>query len=231
MRLDAIDWTTVETDLARQPYARVPAVLSETECAALVALYEDDTLFRSRVVMERHRFGAGEYKYFKDPLPPGVARLRTGLYAPLAHIANRWMEALAVPGRFPATLEAFRAQCAAAAQAEPTPLLLRYEAGGYNCLHQDLYGPVAFPLQVVAFLSRPETDFTGGEFVLVEQRPRAQSIATVVPGGPGDLVVFPNRVRPVSGSRGVFRVTVRHGLSRVHSGRRHALGVIFHDAA
>jgi uncharacterized protein len=230
MRLDTIDWTLAEEALAGQPWARLPGVLSPGECAALAALYDDDRLFRSRVVMERHRFGAGEYKYFQDPLPPPVAALREGLYAPLAHIANRWAEALRSAERFPETLEAFRLHCAAAGQSAPTPLLLRYEAGGYNCLHQDVYGPVAFPLQVVAFLGRPGHDYTGGEFLLVEQRPRAQSVATVVPGGQGDLVVFPNRFRPVAGARGVFRGTVRHGLSRVHSGRRHALGIIFHDA-
>lgn len=230
MRLDTIDWKRVEEALDGEPYARLPGLLSPDDCAALVALYDDDRLFRSRVVMERHRFGAGEYKYFKDPLPEAVAGLRATLYPPLARIANRWAEALRSDQRFPATLEAFRLHCAAGGQAEPTPLLLRYGAGGYNCLHQDVYGPVAFPLQVVAFLSRPGQDYSGGEFLLVEQRPRAQSVATVVTGGQGDLVVFPNRFRPVKGARGVFRGAVRHGLSRVHTGRRHALGIIFHDA-
>jgi len=230
MRIECIDWSGAEAALAAQPYALLPGVLAPGECEALAALYDDDGLFRSRVVMERHRFGSGEYRYFKDPLPRAVAALRTALYVPLARIANRWAEALRLDQRFPATLEAFRLHCASAGQSEPTPLLLRYEAGGYNCLHQDVYGPVAFPLQVVAFLSRPGHDHTGGEFLLVEQRPRAQSVATVVPGGQGDLVVFPNRFRPVPGARGPFRGTVRHGLSRVHSGRRHALGIIFHDA-
>jgi len=223
-------WEAAEAALAAQPYARLPQVLSPDECVALAALYDDDQLFRSRVVMERHRFGAGEYKYFKDPLPETIAALRGHLYGPLALIANRWMAALGAPERFPDTLEDFRLQCSAEGQAEPTPLLLRYGPGGYNCLHQDVYGPIAFPLQVVAFLSRPDHDYTGGEFLLVEQRPRAQSTGTVVAGGQGDLVVFPNRFRPVAGSRGVFRGSVRHGLSRVHSGQRHALGIIFHDA-
>jgi hypothetical protein len=160
-----------------------------------------------------------------------VAELRERLYPPLALIANRWMAALGSAERFPASLASFRRRCAAQGQHEPTPLLLRYPAGGYNCLHQDVYGAIAFPLQVVAFLSRPGQDFTGGEFLLVEQRPRAQSVGTVVGGGQGDLVVFPNRLRPVAGARGSYRTVVRHGLSRVHTGRRHALGLIFHDAS
>lgn len=229
-RLAGIRWEQVETDLRAQPYARIPDVLTTAECTEVARLYDDDARFRSRVVMERHRFGAGEYKYFADPLPPLVAELRQRLYPPLATIANAWMQALGSAERFPADLAAFRQRCAEAGQAEPTPLLLRYEPGGYNCLHQDVYGAIAFPLQVVVFLSRPGADHTGGEFLLVEQRPRAQSVATVVPGGQGDLVVFPNRFRPAAGARGVYRTSVRHGLSRVHSGRRHALGLIFHDA-
>jgi hypothetical protein len=229
-RLAAVDWAGVATSLRERPYASLPGLLSPAECAGLSALYDGGAAFRSRVVMERHRFGVGEYKYFAEPLPPLVAELRRRLYAPLAGIANAWMEALGSDERYPASLEAFRAACAAQGQSEPTPLLLRYDAGGYNCLHQDVYGAVAFPLQAVAFLSRPGLDFTGGEFLLVEQRPRAQSVATVVSGRQGDLVVFPNRIRPVAGTRGVYRTTVRHGLSRLHSGRRHALGVIFHDA-
>jgi hypothetical protein len=229
-RLAEVDWTAVTATLREQPWARLPAVLSSAECAGLAALYDDGGAFRSRVVMERHRFGVGEYKYFAEPLPPLVAELRERLYPPLAGIANRWMEALGLSERFPVSLEAFRRACAAQGQSEPTPLLLRYEAGGYNCLHQDIYGALAFPLQVVGFLSRPGQDFTGGEFLLVEQRPRAQSVGTAVAGAQGDLVVFPNRFRPAAGTRGVYRTSVRHGLSRVHSGRRHALGIIFHDA-
>jgi uncharacterized protein len=228
--LDAGAWTEVEASLGERPYAHLQAALSGSECAALAALYDDESRFRSRVVMERHRFGAGEYKYFSDPLPPAVRLLREALYPPLAGIANRWMERLGSDDRFPETLDAFRRRCAEQGQEQPTPLLLRYEAGGYNCLHQDVYGPVAFPLQAVVVLSRPGIDFTGGEFVLVEQRPRAQSVATVVTPAQGDLVVFPNRFRPVAGARGHSRTAVRHGLSRLHSGRRYALGLIFHDA-
>jgi uncharacterized protein len=229
-RLAAVDWTTVAARLHEQPCARLEALLTPAECARLAALYEDDTLFRSRVVMERHRFGVGEYKYFAQPLPPLVAELRERLYPPLAGIANGWMEALGTAERFPASLDAFRRACAGQGQSEPTPLLLRYDAGGYNCLHQDVYGAVAFPLQVVAFLSRPGQDYTGGEFLLVEQRPRAQSVGTALAGAQGDLVVFPNRFRPAAGTRGLYRTSVRHGLSRLHSGRRYALGIIFHDA-
>jgi hypothetical protein len=229
-RLARVDWNGVRAALAERPYAHLGTLLSADECAGLAALYDDDARFRSRVVMERHRFGSGEYKYFAEPLPPLVESLRQDLYPPLAAIANEWAARLGLGERFPTELDAFRRACAAAGQQEPTPLLLRYEAGGYNCLHQDVYGPVAFPLQVVAFLSRPGVDFTGGEFLLVEQRPRAQSIATVVPGGQGDLVVFPNRFRPAAGARGFHRTAVRHGVSRLHTGRRHALGIIFHDA-
>lgn len=229
-RLQDVDWNGVKAALRERPHAVLPAVLSAEECAVLAALYDGGAAFRSRVVMERHRFGVGEYKYFAEPPPPLVAELRERLYPPLAAIANEWMEALGSAERFPASLPEFRRFCAAQGQSEPTPLLLRYEAGGYNCLHQDVYGAVAFPLQVVAFLSRPGADFTGGEFLLVEQRPRAQSVGTVVTGGQGDLVVFPNRFRPVAGTRGVYRTSVRHGLSRVQCGRRHALGIIFHDA-
>jgi len=229
-RLRDVDWTAVASALRDGPYAALPGVLSGDECARVAGLYDAGATFRSRVVMERHRFGVGEYKYFAEPLPPLVAELRERLYPPLAAIANGWMEALGSAERFPATLPEFRRFCAAQGQGEPTPLLLRYEAGGYNCLHQDVYGTVAFPLQVVAFLSRPGLDFTGGEFLLVEQRPRAQSVGTAVTGAQGDLVVFPNRLRPVAGTRGVHRTAVRHGLSRVQAGRRHALGLIFHDA-
>jgi hypothetical protein len=205
-------------------------MLTAAERGALVRLYDDEALFRSRVVMERHRFGAGEYKYFSRPLPPLVESLRERLYPPLAAIADRWMEALGSAQRFPPTLVGFLAACAKAGQKQPTPLLLRYQAGGYNCLHQDLYGDVAFPLQVAVMLSRPGRDYTGGEFLLVEQRPRAQSAGEAIRAGQGELVVFPNRLRPVRGSRGFHRVNVRHGVSRVRSGQRMTLGLIFHDA-
>jgi uncharacterized protein len=205
-------------------------MLTAPECAALARLYDDESRFRSRVVMERHRFGVGEYKYFARPLPEPVASLRAALYPPLAAIANGWMAALGDSKRFPPGLEAFLEVCARAGQEQPTPLLLRYLEGGYNCLHQDLYGEVAFPLQVAVMLSRPRTDYTGGEFLLIEQRPRSQSAGAAITAGQGEMVIFPNRVRPVAGSRGVYRVNVRHGVSRIHSGRRLTLGIIFHDA-
>jgi hypothetical protein len=229
-RLAAIDWRRAEDSLRERPYARLGPVLTAEECASVAGLWSDEARFRSRVEMERFRFGVGQYKYFAEPLPPLVEALRTGAYPPLAVIANRWAEALGSAERFPATLEAFRQRCAQAGQREPTPLLLRYEAGGYNCLHQDLYGSIAFPLQVVAFLSQPGRDHTGGEFLLVEQRPRAQSVGEAVVGVQGELVAFVNRTRPVAGSRGHSRANVRHGLSRVHTGTRYALGIIFHDA-
>jgi hypothetical protein len=180
--------------------------------------------------MARHRFGEGDYQYLAAPLPPVVQALRVHAYPPLAAVANRWNEALGVPDRYPPTLEAFLTRCRAQGQTKPTPLLLHYEAGGYNCLHQDLYGEVAFPLQLVCFLSRPGVDYSGGEFLLVEQRPRAQSAAEVVTGVQGGLVFFTTRTRPVRGGRGHYRVNVRHGVARIRSGTRYTLGVIFHDA-
>jgi hypothetical protein len=193
-------------------------------------MFDDDGLFRSRIDMARHRFGAGVYKYFAEPLPVLVAALREALYAPLVPIANRWMELLGASDRFPAGLPAYRARCAARGQRRPTPLLLRYGRDGYNCLHQDLYGLLAFPFQVTILLDRPGEDFAGGEFLLVEQRPRSQSRGEAVVLRQGEAIVFPNRHRPVAGTRGVYRVTVRHGVSPIHSGRRTSLGVIFHDA-
>jgi uncharacterized protein len=213
-----------------QAFATAP-LLDPKTCRALAALYDDDTRFRSRVVMQRHNFGRGEYKYFAYPLPEPVSRLREALYPPLATVANAWRAALGEQSRFPPTLDAFLAQCHDAGQTRPTPLLLRYDADDYNCLHQDLYGPLVFPLQLTVLLSEPGTDFTGGEFVLVEQRPRAQSRLVVVPLMQGEAVIFPVHHRPVQGVRGPYRVTMRHGVSRVRSGRRHTLGVIFHDAA
>jgi hypothetical protein len=226
----ALDWTRLGEELDAHGCAVLRDLLSENECAELAASYADDTLFRSRIVMARHGFGRGEYKYFADPLPELVAGLRAALYPPLAAIANRWNAALGLDARYPAEHGEFLARCHAAGQTKPTPLLLQYGQGDYNCLHQDLYGEHVFPLQVAFLLSEPGRDFTGGEFVLTEQRPRMQSRAEVVPLGRGDGVVSPVHHRPVEGSRGAYRVNLRHGVSRVRSGRRHTLGVIFHDA-
>ncbi len=220
----------VAAELDQQGWAVLPGLLTAAQCIATTALYESDDAFRSRVVMARHGFGRGEYKYFRYPLPPLVARLRAGLYPHLATIANGWQERLGHEARFPDTHADYLARCHAAGQMRPTPLLLRYGPGDYNCLHQDLYGEELFPLQVAALLSAPGRDFTGGEFVLTEQRPRMQSRVMVVPLDLGDAVVFAVNQRPVAGTRGNYRVTMRHGVSRLHSGQRHTLGIIFHDA-
>jgi len=230
-RVSAADWRGVEDGLRDQPYARLPGRIPPEQCVRLAALWDDKAAFRSHVDMSRHRFGIGAYRYFARPLPPLVEALRRQAYAPLAAIANGWMEALHAQERFPAAFEEFEGRCARAGQRQPTPLLLRYEAGGYNCLHQDLYGAVAFPMQIVVFLSRPGVDHEGGEFLLVQQRPRAQSIAEVIPGAQGEMIVFANRFWPAAGSRGFYRTNVRHGVSRVRAGTRFALGIIFHDAA
>jgi hypothetical protein len=206
-------------------------VLSPKECRALASLYEREDLFRSRIVMARHGFGRGEYQYFRYPLPDPVGGLRTAFYARLAPIANRWNGALRVEERYPAEHAEFLARCHQAGQRRPTPLLLRYQEGDYNCLHQDLYGEHVFPLQVAVLLSEPGTDFTGGEFVMTEQRPRMQSRAEVVLLRQGDAVVFTVRDRPIQGTRGIYRVNLRHGVSRIRSGLRHTVGIIFHDAA
>jgi hypothetical protein len=208
----------------------VGPLLGADECAALSAHYDDDTRFRSRVVMARHGFGRGEYKYFAYPLPDPIAALRTALYPPLAQIANRWNEQMGVATRYPDDHAAWLARCHAAGQEKPTPLLLRYGPGDYNCLHQDLYGEHVFPLQATVLLSRPGDDFSGGEFLLTEQRPRMQSRAEVVPLAQGEAVIFPVHHRPVAGTRGIYRVNMRHGVSRLRAGRRHTLGIIFHDA-
>lgn len=211
-------------------HAVLPRLLDARQCAELAATYDDDARFRSRVVMARHGFGRGEYRYFAYPLPEPVARLRATLYPALAAIANRWAQALGSATRYPATLDAFLARCRDAGQSRPTPLLLRYGAGDYNCLHQDLYGEHVFPLQVAILLAEPGVDFDGGELVLTEQRPRMQSRVSVVPLKQGDAVVFAVNERPVAGSRGLYRVRMRHGVSTVRSGTRHTLGIIFHDA-
>ena len=229
--IEELRWDRVTQDLDAQGRAILGGLLAPSECIALAALYGDERHFRSRVVMAKHGFGRGEYKYFRDPLPPMVALLRSALYPHLAPVANRWNTAMRIGVRYPPTLAGFIARCHAAGQRKPTPLLLQYGAGDYNCLHQDLYGEHVFPLQVTFLLSDPGRDFTGGEFVLTEQRPRMQSRATVVPLRQGDAVVFAVRHRPVQGTRGTYRVNLRHGVSQVVSGRRHALGIIFHDAA
>lgn len=230
-RLAGVDWARIGAELDAQGTAVVEGLLTPDECEALIALYERDDRFRSTVVMARHGFGRGEYKYFDYPLPRVVAGLRSALYAALAPVANRWNEALGQEDRYPATHAEYLERCHAAGQRRPTPLLLRYGEGDYNCLHQDLYGELVFPLQLTVLLSRPGVDFEGGEFVLTEQRPRMQSRAEVVPLRQGDAVIFAVRHRPVRGTHGAYRVNLRHGVSRVRSGRRHTLGIIFHDAA
>jgi hypothetical protein len=229
-RVAAIDWKQAEGDLDAQGCAVLKGLLSAEECRALASLYPDDQHFRSRVVMGRHGFGRGEYKYFSYPLPPLIAELRPALYARLHGIANRWNEAMGIDIRYPGDHAAFLKRCHAAGQARPTPLLLQYGTGDYNCLHQDLYGEHVFPLQVAILLSEPGRDFCGGEFVLTEQRPRMQSRAEVVPLLQGDAVAFAVHHRPVKGTRGFYRVNLRHGVSRIRSGHRHTVGVIFHDA-
>lgn len=229
-RVAGVDWRRVADDLDAQGYARIPGLLSAAECRELDAVYVRDERFRSTIAMEPRRYGVGEYRYFAYPLPRLVAGLRAALYPPLARIANRWQRELGSDARFPAGLRGFLSACRRAGQERPTPLLLRYEAGGYNCLHRDLYGAVAFPLQVTVLLSRPERDFQGGEFLLLEQRPRQQSRAEAVALRRGEAIVFPNQLRPTRGKRGAVRTQVRHGVSRVHGGRRTALGIIFHDA-
>jgi hypothetical protein len=229
--IDTLNWTALEAELGAFGCAIAPKLLSAEACRGLAALYEDDSRFRSRIVMAKHGFGRGEYKYFADPLPELIVALRRRLYSALAPIADRWNAAMGVTVRYPAEHEAFRARCHDAGQRRPTPLLLRYGSGDYNCLHQDVYGEHLFPLQVAILLSEPGRDFTGGEFVLTEQRPRMQSRAEVVSLTQGDGVIFAVRERPVQGARGPYRVNLRHGVSRIRSGSRTTLGVIFHDAA
>ena len=221
------DWTAA---LEATGHGIIPGLLGARECAAIAALYEEPSRFRSRVVMAKHGFGRGEYQYFAHPLPARVVELRRSLYAALVPAANRWAKALGKPTHYPDRLESYLEQCHNGGQTRPTPLLLRYGPGDFNCLHQDLYGPAAFPFQVAVLLSKPETDFAGGEFVLTQQRPRMQSRVDVVPLQQGDAVAFAVNERPVQGTRGVYRVRMRHGVSEVRSGQRHTLGIIFHDA-
>jgi hypothetical protein len=227
---DDYDWTEVADALDREGWAVLEGLLTSSECRALAVGYDDDKAFRSKVVMARHGFGRGEYRYFAYPLPAVVAQLRETFYPRLAPIANRWNVLLKSDSRFPGTHRAFLKRCHEAGQTRPTPLLLQYGPGDYNCLHQDLYGEHVFPLQIATLLSGPGRDFTGGEFVLTEQRPRMQSRVAVVPLGRGDGVVFAVNQRPMQGTRGAYRVTMRHGVSALRSGKRHTLGVIFHDA-
>ena len=229
-RLADLDWTTMERSLWEHGYARTPPVLTPDECAELVAMYPDAARFRSTVDMARFRFGVGEYRYFAAPLPPLVQALREAAYPPLAAIANQFEAALDTATLHPTTLAGLLAVCHKRGQTKPTPLLLHYEAGGYNCLHQDLYGDVVFPLQLTCFLSRRGVDYEGGDFLLVEQRPRAQSKGEAIATEQGEIVIFPTRHRPLQGTRGWYRASMRHGVSRLLRGERYTLGIIFHDA-
>ena len=230
IRDDAVPWEQVSRDLDAEGFAIIKSVLSKDECDEIRGLYEKKDIFRSNVVMERHGFGRGEYRYFSYPLPGLITTLRTSVYPHLVPTANRWNEAMGINVRYPAEHAGFIDRCHRAGQDKPTPLLLKYGTGDYNCLHQDLYGEHVFPLQLAILLSEPENDFTGGEFVLTEQRPRMQSRPMVVPLLKGDGVVFAVRNRPVQGKKSVYRVNLRHGVSRLRSGSRHTLGIIFHDA-
>jgi len=230
-RVDGLDWSQISKDLDEQGSALVRGVLSAEECRAVASLYPEESIFRSRVVMGRHGFGRGEYKYFSYPLPPIIQGLRAALYPRLSSVANHWNEAMKIEVRYPESHADFVRRCHHAGQQRPTPLLLQYGPGDYNCLHQDIYGEHVFPIQVAILLSEPQRDFTGGEFVLTEQRPRMQSRPEVVPLRQGDAVAFAVHHRPVQGTRGVYRVNCRHGVSRLRSGQRHTVGIIFHDAS
>ena len=230
-QVEALDWSRIGEDLDAFGFATTGALLNTEACHALAASYDEDAAFRRHVIMRRHGFGEGEYKYFAYPLPDPIEQLRQAIYPQLAPIASRWMAAMGMPHHYPETLDGFLAQCHQAGQRRPTPLLLKYQAGDYNCLHQDLYGEQFFPIQVAILLSEPETGFEGGEFVLTEQRPRMQSRAEVVPLAQGEGVLFAVSERPKQGTRGTYRVKMRHGVSRVRRGHRYTTGIIFHDAA
>lgn len=230
-RVSGLSWAEIQKSLWASGHGRLGKLLEREECQQVRGLYSDSSIFRSRIDMARFRFGQGEYQYFAYPLPSLVAELRESLYRGLAPIANDWMAALSLPAKFPADLNDFLAHCHARGQKRPTPLLLHYKAGDFNCLHQDLYGEVVFPFQVVFCLSRPQEEFTGGELLLVEQRPRAQSLGQVVNLQQGEAVVITTRYRPVQGSRGHYRTNFRHGVSPILSGERYTLGIVFHDAA
>jgi uncharacterized protein len=229
-RIESLNWPAIEQSLWERGYAKTSPLLTPAECNKLIALYRKEEQFRNRTDMARHRFGVGEYKYFANPLPLLVQQLREQMYPLLAPIANRWMDALHIPEQYPPSLTEFLSYCRDHGQTRPTPLLLYYETGGYNCLHQDLYGAVAFPLQLTFFLSRREEDYTGGEFLLVEQRPRAQSRGEAIVTEQGEMIIFTTRYRPALGKRGYHHVQMRHGVSTVNAGRRYTLGVIFHNA-
>lgn len=230
-RIAGLDWGRLTDEIDRRGWATTGPLLSQEECVRLAEGYDVDRLYRSRVVMARHGFGQGEYRYFGYPLPPLVQQLRERLYERLVPLANQWREALGAAEPFPASFEEYIQRCHAAGQTRPTPLVLRYGRGDYNCLHQDLYGELNFPLQAAFLLSRPGEEFSGGEFVLTEQRPRMQSRVNVVPLQAGEAVIFPVNHRPVQGTRGIYRVAMRHGVSPLREGRRHTLGIILHDAA
>ncbi len=230
-RLDALDWDAIGASLDARGWAKTPPVLTANECAALAEMWPDDACFRKRIDMASHAYGEGAYGYLKTPLPKLVREMRVAAYRPLAEVANRWAEKLGQETRFPKTLAAFLKQCHARGQTRPTPLLLRYQAGGFNCLHRDLYGDIVFPLQLTCFLSRRGVDYDGGDFMLVEQRPRAQSRGEVIPGEQGEIVIFAVRERPARSKRGFHRAVLRHGVATVTRGERYALGIIFHDAA
>ncbi len=229
-RIAALDWQRIERELFERGFSATGRVLTASECRRLIAIYPERECFRSRIDMERLRFGRGEYKYFARPMPQLIEAMRRSLYRKLAPIANRWAEALGTGERFPPALDDFVERCRQCGQSKPTPLMLRYEAGGYNCLHQDLYGKVAFPLQFTCVLNRRGRDYEGGELLFVEQHPRAQSRGDTVALEPGEGVIFANRFRPMKGKRGYSRATMRHGVTTLRSGVRYALGIIFHDA-
>ncbi|WP_448698683.1 2OG-Fe(II) oxygenase [Mucilaginibacter sp. AW1-3] len=226
----SLDWEAITATMHEQGYAVIPGLLSDTQCAELQDSYNKPDAYRKTVVMERYRFGLGEYKYFNYPLPDTIQIIRESVYPRLAPIANTWMKVLNIGTRYPDKFEELQAQCHTAGQLKPTPLILKYGPGGFNTLHQDLYGDVDFPIQAVLFLNQTDTDYTGGEFVLVQQTPRAQSKAIVLKPGKGDMLIFTTNFRPVKGSKGYYRVNMKHGVSELHSGERYTLGVIFHDA-
>jgi uncharacterized protein len=228
--IEQLNWDKASADLNNTGYAILPAVITAAECDDLIAQYANESLYRKTVVMERHQFGKGEYKYFSYPLPQLVQQLREAVYPKLVHVVNSWMEALNIATRFPQSLAEQLAICHANNQVKPTALILKYAKGGFNALHQDLYGELFFPLQMVIFLDEPGKDYEGGEFVLIEQKPRAQSKAIVLKPRKGDVLVFTTNYRPVKGTRGYYRVNMKHGVSEITAGRRHTLGIIFHDA-